>query len=69
MVSWKYGLKSGKSLVRSKLLEKQPATTWNTRQATERRLEELGGRPTPPFNGSGNEVSSLYAAMDLKVSF
>jgi sulfoxide reductase catalytic subunit YedY len=29
VVPWKYGFKGGKSLVRIRLLERQPATTWN----------------------------------------
>lgn len=29
MVPWKYGFKSGKSIVRIRLLRTQPATTWN----------------------------------------
>ena len=29
-VPWKYGFKSGKSIVRIRLMETQPATTWNT---------------------------------------
>jgi sulfoxide reductase catalytic subunit YedY len=29
MVPWKYGFKSGKSIVKISFLEKQPATTWN----------------------------------------
>jgi len=35
IVPWKYGFKSGKSLVRIKLLEKQPITTWNLRKPEE----------------------------------
>jgi methionine sulfoxide reductase catalytic subunit len=35
IVPWKYGFKSGKSLVRIKLLEQKPATTWNMRKPQE----------------------------------
>ena len=35
-------------------------------QATERRIGDLGRRPTLPFNGYANEVASLYAGMDLR---
>ncbi|HJZ96545.1 MAG TPA: protein-methionine-sulfoxide reductase catalytic subunit MsrP, partial [Candidatus Solibacter sp.] len=35
-------------------------------QASERRLGELRRRPTLMFNGYGDQVSSLYAGMDLK---
>ena len=38
-------------------------------QATERRLGELTRRPTPMFNGYGDQVAGLYAGMDLKVNF
>ncbi|RFU43905.1 protein-methionine-sulfoxide reductase catalytic subunit MsrP [Paraburkholderia sp. DHOC27] len=30
IVPWKYGFKSGKSLVKIRFVEKQPATSWNT---------------------------------------
>jgi len=35
IVPWKYGFKSAKSLVRIKLVEKQPPTTWNLSNAHE----------------------------------
>lgn len=35
VVPWKYGFKSIKSIVKIKLLEKQPPTTWNMLQASE----------------------------------
>jgi methionine sulfoxide reductase catalytic subunit len=35
IVPWKYGFKSGKSLVRIRLLEQKPATTWNIRKPQE----------------------------------
>ena len=44
-----------------------PHPRWS--QATERRIGEGGQRRTLPFNGYGEEVASLYAGMDLKVSF
>jgi sulfoxide reductase catalytic subunit YedY len=38
-------------------------------QATERRIGEVGRRPTLPFNGYGDEVASMYAGMDLQKYF
>ncbi len=38
-------------------------------QATERRIGELGRRPTLPFNGYAEEVESLYAGLDLRQNF
>jgi methionine sulfoxide reductase catalytic subunit len=38
-------------------------------QATERRIGEVGRRPTLLFNGYGDEVGSMYAGMDLKKYF
>jgi sulfoxide reductase catalytic subunit YedY len=38
-------------------------------QATERRLGELGRRPTLPFNGYADQVASLYTGMDLRENF
>lgn len=38
-------------------------------QKTERRIGELGRRPTLLFNGYEEEVASLYAGMDLARSF
>src|SRR5438309_2512884 len=35
-------------------------------QATERRIGEFRRRPTPMFNGYGDQVASLYSGMDLK---
>jgi methionine sulfoxide reductase catalytic subunit len=35
-------------------------------QARERRIGELGRRPTVMFNGYGDEVASMYAGLDLK---
>lgn len=34
-------------------------------QASERRIGEMGRRPTLPFNGYAEEVASLYEGMDL----
>ncbi|MGZ8273765.1 MAG: protein-methionine-sulfoxide reductase catalytic subunit MsrP [Burkholderiaceae bacterium] len=90
VVPWKYGFKSAKSLVRIRLVDKQPATAWEKSnpseygfysnvnperdhprwsQKSERRLGEDGlftkRRPTPMFNGYGDQVASLYAGMDL----
>jgi methionine sulfoxide reductase catalytic subunit len=38
-------------------------------QDTERRLGELGRRPTLKFNGYEKEVGTLYLGMDLKANF
>lgn len=38
-------------------------------QARERRIGELGLRPTLPFNGYEKEVAALYAGMDLRKYF
>ena len=38
-------------------------------QATERRVGEVGRRPTLKFNGYEQEVAQLYAGMDLKANF
>ena len=35
VVPWKYGFKGGKSIVRIRLLQEQPATTWNLAAADE----------------------------------
>ena len=35
-------------------------------QARERRIGELGRRPTLMFNGYGDQVASMYSGMDLK---
>ncbi|HJQ15016.1 MAG TPA: protein-methionine-sulfoxide reductase catalytic subunit MsrP [Anaerolineales bacterium] len=41
----------------------RPHPRWS--QATERRIGELGRRPTMMFNGYAEEVASLYEGMDL----
>ena len=86
VVPGKYGFKSAKSIVRIRLTEKQPKTTWNETapseygfysnvnptldhpwsQARERRIGDFLKRKTLMFNGYADEVSSLYAGMDLK---
>jgi len=38
-------------------------------QARERRLPDLGRRPTLMFNGYGDQVASLYAGMDLRKNY
>ena len=38
-------------------------------QATERRIGEIGRRPTLPFNGYAEEVASLYEGMNLADHF
>ncbi len=90
VVPWKYGFKGVKSIVKIRLVETQPESTWNRfapdeygfycnvnpevdhprwSQKTERRIGEIGKRPTLPFNGYGAEVASLYAGMDLRKHF
>jgi sulfoxide reductase catalytic subunit YedY len=90
VVPWKYGFKSIKSIVRIRLVEAQPPTSWNVSapdeygfysnvnpavdhprwsQKRERRIGELGRRPTLPFNGYAEEVAGLYAGMDLQEQF
>ena len=90
VVPWKYGFKSTKAIVRIRLLNEQPLTTWSLvapteygfyanvnpavshprwSQARERRIGELGRRPTLPFNGYGEQVAALYAGQDLKVDY
>ena len=39
------------------------------RQAKERRLGEFFRRPTLMFNGYGEQVTQLYAGMDLRKYF
>ncbi|HMQ31999.1 MAG TPA: protein-methionine-sulfoxide reductase catalytic subunit MsrP [Chloroflexaceae bacterium] len=38
-------------------------------QSSERRIGELGRRPTLPFNGYADEVAGLYAGMDLGANY
>lgn len=38
-------------------------------QAAERRIGEIGKRPTLPFNGYAEAVADLYAGMDLREHF
>jgi sulfoxide reductase catalytic subunit YedY len=44
-----------------------PHPRWS--QASERRIGELGKRPTQLFNGYGAEVAHLYAGLDLRKNF
>ncbi len=44
-----------------------PHPRWS--QATERRIGELGRRPTLMFNGYAEQVAGLYEGMDLRVNF
>ncbi|MGL4233290.1 MAG: protein-methionine-sulfoxide reductase catalytic subunit MsrP [Casimicrobium sp.] len=90
VIPWKYGFKSGKSIVKIRFVEKEPKTAWvksgpseygfysnvnpmvdhpRWSQASERRIGEFSKRKTLMFNGYANEVSSLYAGMDLKKFF
>jgi sulfoxide reductase catalytic subunit YedY len=41
----------------------RPHPRWS--QASERRIGELGRRPTLMFNGYADQVASLYQGMDL----
>ncbi len=87
VIPWKYGFKSAKSLVRIRLTDTEPKTTWSRQapqeygfysnvnpavdhprwsQATERRIGEFRRRKTLPFNGYADQVTSLYAGMDLR---
>jgi sulfoxide reductase catalytic subunit YedY len=38
-------------------------------QATERRIGEVGRRPTLPFNGYADAVASMYSGMDLAIHY
>ena len=95
VVPWKYGFKSIKSIVRIRLLEQQPPTTWSLSwpaaygfysnvnpnrdhprfsQREEQRLGEGGlfnakSIKTQMFNGYGDQVSKLYAGLDLKRNY
>jgi sulfoxide reductase catalytic subunit YedY len=91
VIPWKYGFKSIKSIVRIRLVEQQPPTTWNLSwpaaygffsnvnpnhdhpnwdQKEEQRLGE-GALLSPKvvktqmFNGYGDQVSKLYAGLNL----
>lgn len=44
-----------------------PHPRWS--QATEKRLGELGRRPTLMFNGYGEQVAGLYQGMDLRENY
>ena len=44
-----------------------PHPRWS--QSSERRIGELGRRPTLKFNGYADEVASLYAGMDLRKNY
>jgi sulfoxide reductase catalytic subunit YedY len=44
-----------------------PHPRWS--QSSERRIGELSRRPTLKFNGYEEEVTSLYAGMDLKKNY
>lgn len=90
VIPWKYGFKSAKSIVKIRLLEHQPISSWmlsepkefgfyanvnpavdhpRWSQAKERRIGEFLKRPTLPFNGYAEQVSQLYAGMDLNKYF
>src|SRR5437868_7198872 len=88
VVPWKYGFKGIKSILKIRLQETQPQTTWSQygggveygfyanvnpevdhprwSQAKERRIGEVFRRPTLMFNGYADQVSKLYAGMDLR---
>lgn len=44
-----------------------PHPRWS--QSSERRIGELGRRPTLPFNGYADEVAHLYEGMDLRTFY
>lgn len=44
-----------------------PHPRWS--QASERRIGELGRRPTLAFNGYAEEVAALYEGLDLRVNY
>ncbi|MGQ9904924.1 MAG: protein-methionine-sulfoxide reductase catalytic subunit MsrP [Anaerolineae bacterium] len=44
-----------------------PHPRWS--QATERRIGEMGRRPTLMFNGYAEEVAALYTGMDLRANY
>lgn len=44
-----------------------PHPRWS--QSTERRIGEIGRRPTLPFNGYAEQVAYLYQNMDLRVNY
>ncbi|MGR8931351.1 MAG: protein-methionine-sulfoxide reductase catalytic subunit MsrP [Gammaproteobacteria bacterium] len=90
VVPWKYGFKSAKSIVKIRLLEQQPVTSWmragpteygfyanvnpdvdhpRWSQAKERRIGDFFKRPTLPFNGYAEQVTDMYAGMDLRQYF
>lgn len=90
VVPWKYGFKSGKSIVKLRFTDKEPRTTWNIAapneygfysnvnpdvdhprwsQKFERRIGEFRKRRTLMFNGYADQVSGMYAGMDLKKNF
>ena len=90
VVTWKYGFKSIKSIIKIILVEKMPRSLWmrakpgdygfyanvnpevdhsRWSQASERRIGEFSRRETILFNGYSEEVSSLYAGMDLSRYF
>ena len=52
VVPWKYGFKSGKSIVRIELTDRQPATFWNTVQGREYDFEANvdPGKPHPRWS-------------------
>ena len=92
IVPWKYGFKSAKSIVKIRLTEEMPITSWykyapneygfysnvnpavdhpRWSQASERRIGDPKGVFAPKiktqmFNGYGDQVTSMYAGMDLK---
>ena len=45
----------------------RPHPRWS--QSSERRIGELGRRPTLMFNGYADQVASLYNSMDLRKNF
>jgi sulfoxide reductase catalytic subunit YedY len=90
VVPWKYGFKSIKSIVRIRLVDRQPVSSWQKSapqeygfysnvnpavdhprwsQAKERRIGEFFKRNTLMFNGYADQVSGMYAGMDLRRNY
>jgi sulfoxide reductase catalytic subunit YedY len=80
VVPWKYGFKSGKSLVKIRFTDKQPVSSWERAAPQEYGFYSnvnpnvdhpllAKKRKTLMFNGYEAQVGQLYAGMDLKKLF
>ena len=70
VVPWKYGFKSIKSIVKIKLVEKQPPTTWNIANAARIRLlfeRESGSGPSALEPGHRTPAGRIQPAQDPDV--